>query len=131
MTTVADIRAALETALRQWRFYSETEADDDLATATHAEGLNYQHAARVLASLPTDGVILSREDAEFAAAWDAVEAHPGWRVERLVHAPEEAPLAPDWWRAAALTESHAPLCWAEGPTPTAALQALIEKLVQS
>ncbi len=124
--TVADIREALSTALRQWRFYAEERPDEDLATATHAEGEIYQHAARVLASLPADGVVVSREDAEFAAAWERVKAgaaaHGTWAISLMTNNEET------WTADVESLRTDGPTWMATEDTDLAALTALAEKL---
>lgn len=120
MTTVADIRAALE-------------ACEGAALSSRWGGLTVRIHA-LLASLPADGVIVTAEQAAFAEAWERAEkACPeGWRFAM-------SPYYPEGWEAWAYDIHQTPYsgrsdhstgaCY--GPTPTAALQALIEKLVQS
>lgn len=115
MTTVADIRAALE-------------ACEGAALSSRWGGLTVRIHA-LLASLPADGVIVTAEQAAFAEAWERAEkACPeGWHLNQVC-----APLrsAPSQWAVIAAPDDWTgpDSVFAYGPTPTAALTALAEKL---
>lgn len=48
VTRIATLKAALETALRQWRSYANEREGENIETAKHLEGDMYRHAAAAL-----------------------------------------------------------------------------------
>ncbi len=143
MITVESIRAALACAdklaiLAMW--FDVHDKDHDTAGLILSETDGHDEVQRdlrrwaadmqaILASLPESGVIVSAEQAAFGEAWERAEkACPkGWHLNQVC-----APLrsAPSQWAVIAAPDDwHGPdSMFAHGPTVTAALTALAEKL---